>query len=116
MTTALEHRLPPDAVLVPYTGGNSAYYEHAFAAFAHELIGSARAGVAGKDLIQTTSTRYREKYIFILLKATLVAWNLDTNRTMVCRALILVDSNQSGRRDVWTSDNPDLGLNMFKSL
>jgi len=115
-TATLMQRLPPDCILLPYSGENSDTYEHGFAAFAHGLLNNNRVGPAGKSLIQTSSLRFNGKLTFVLLSRVLVAWHLDTNRTTICRALILLERNSYGRRDVWSSDSPELALTMFKSL
>ncbi len=108
--------LPPDSIVLPYTGEGHSVYEHGFAAFAHELLDSDREGPAGQDMLQASSSRYNGKLVYLLLARPLVAWNLATNRVTVCRALILIENNSNGRKDVYSSDSAELALTMFKDL
>ncbi len=115
--------MPDDSILVPYEGRaelvcevNGHEYEHEFAVFAHELQGSERSGPAGSELVLHHNTRIKVGYTLLVLRWPVVAWNLRTNRIMVCQALILVDDNSSGRKDVWSSDNIAMARNMFENL
>ncbi len=108
--------LPQDAIVIPYDGALDGMYEHGFAKFAYNLPGSARLGPAGAELILHYSTRLKPGYMYLVLRWPLVAWNIVTNRTTVCKAMILVDQNASGRRDVYTSDSIAVADKFFNGL
>ena len=115
-TPAQNVSLPTDGILLPYEGVWHGVYEHGFAAFAHGLTDTERTGEASSDLILHESVRRKRGYKFVILRSPIIAWNLTTNRTTICKALVLVEKNVSGRADVWSSDNLHLARNMFESL
>lgn len=102
--------LPPDALVIPFSVAGPAGYETGFGAFCHGLIHGPY-----QNAVVHCRKRADQGLTFILLRYPLLAWNLDSNRTAHCKALILVERNTSKRKDVWTCDDVVLARKIFET-
>jgi len=99
---------PPDSILLPYDDAHDpASYEHGLAEYAHQNRGLAETSEYKRDPSGAVILT------FCALTVPIIAWNLDTGRTGLCRCWILIENNASGRLDVWLSDDVQFCHKLF---
>jgi hypothetical protein len=107
--------IPADALLLAnMPGSNDPDFETNLARFAWQVTGGSifLPGQPPSGMILVS--RVREGVgRWCSLSMPLALWDLTSQRITLIRGWVLIDRNASGRRDVWTGDDPAVLLRMF---